>query len=136
MAWVVDTCVLVDVLEGDPSFGEASAACIDKHLPAGLVVCPVTYIELAPAFLGDESREIEFLTRVGISCDEGWERADTRAAHAAWTRYIERKRTGKAPRRPLADILIGAFASRFDGLITRNPGDLKLLFKQLRIVEP
>ncbi len=136
MAWVVDTCVLVDVLDNDPAFGEASAACLDRHLPDGISVCPVTFIELAPAFLGDEARQIEFLTRVGVSFEEDWARADTRAAHAVWSRYIEQKRTGNVPRRPLADVLIGAFACRFEGLITRNAGDFKRLFRDLTIVEP
>lgn len=29
MAWVVDTCLLVDVAEADPAFGVASAALLD-----------------------------------------------------------------------------------------------------------
>jgi hypothetical protein len=31
MAWVVDTCVLLDVLEDDPSFGRASASTLDAN---------------------------------------------------------------------------------------------------------
>lgn len=27
MAWVVDTCLLIDVAEADPTFGVASAGC-------------------------------------------------------------------------------------------------------------
>ena len=50
MTWVVDTCVVLDVLEGDPEFGLASARLIDKLAGEGLSLCPVSYIELAPAF--------------------------------------------------------------------------------------
>ncbi|MBM3833050.1 MAG: type II toxin-antitoxin system VapC family toxin [Verrucomicrobia bacterium] len=40
------------------------------------------------------------------------------------------------PKRPLADILIGAFALRFDGLLTRNETDFRSVFSQLTIVSP
>jgi hypothetical protein len=56
MTWVVDTCVVLDVLEGDPEFGLASARLIDNLASEGLSLCPVSYIELAPAFSGDKKR--------------------------------------------------------------------------------
>jgi len=49
----VDTCVVIDVLEGDPKFGLSSTRLMDKLVGEGLAVCPVSFIELAPAFLGD-----------------------------------------------------------------------------------
>jgi hypothetical protein len=42
----------------------------------------------------------------------------------------------KAPKRPLADILIGAFASRCDGILTRNEGDFRQVFPSLVIAAP
>ena len=63
MAWVVDTCLLIDVAEADPTFGAASA-------------------------------------------------------------------------RLLADILIGAFAMRFDGILTRNQADFRRAFPTLPITAP
>ena len=136
MAWVVDTCVLLDVLEGDSTFGESSAGCLEKYLPSGLVVCPVTFIELAPAFLGDETRELDFLHRLGAATNEEWTHDDTREGHCAWCRYVDQRRRHQQPKRPLADILIGAFAMRFDGIITRNPDDFRVVFHRLKIVIP
>jgi len=136
MAWVVDTCVLLDVLEGDPLFGEQSVLCLEKCAADGLVVCPVTFIELAPAFLGDVTREMDFLDRLGADSGEDWTREDSRAAHRAWFGYVERRRGRKLPKRPLADILIGAFSMRFDGLITRNTGDFRSVFPELNLMEP
>jgi hypothetical protein len=40
------------------------------------------------------------------------------------------------PKRPIADILIGAFATRFDGLITRKTSDLRALFPDLTLRKP
>jgi predicted nucleic acid-binding protein len=46
------------------------------------------------------------------------------------------RRTAKAPKRPLADILIGAFTSRCDGILTRNKSDFRTVFPKLAITAP
>ena len=33
MAWVVDTCLLIDVAEADPAFGIGSAKLLDTNAP-------------------------------------------------------------------------------------------------------
>ena len=55
MPWVVDTSVVVDLVTGDPLFEPASTACLQAHLNDGLVVSPVTFVELGPSFSGDDS---------------------------------------------------------------------------------
>ena len=35
MSWVVDTCLIIDVLEADPDFGEASAELLDSMMVKG-----------------------------------------------------------------------------------------------------
>jgi len=42
MAWVVDTCLLIDVAEADPTFGVASAKLLDLKRADGFTICPVT----------------------------------------------------------------------------------------------
>ena len=42
MAWVVDTCLLIDVAEADPSFGVLSAKLLNSKRPDGITLCPVT----------------------------------------------------------------------------------------------
>jgi predicted nucleic acid-binding protein len=66
MSWVVDTCVLIDVIEGDATFGAPSANQLEKSLRDGLVLCPVTMIELSPAFDGSMETQKHFLGQVGI----------------------------------------------------------------------
>jgi predicted nucleic acid-binding protein len=135
MAWVVDTCMLIDVLDDDPRFGRASALTLDSYAAEGLVICPLTYAELAPAFQGDAALQDEFLDGAGVDFRQDWIWADTRLAHRAWHLHIHRKRRRSLPRRPIADVLIGAFASRFQGLLTRNAGDFKSLFPDLPFAE-
>ena len=136
MAWVVDTCILIDILQDDPRFGSPSALALDAIAEDGLVICPLTYAELAPAFLGKLALQDEFLHGVGVDFRQDWTWADTLQAHEAWHRFIDRKRSHSLPHRPLADILIGAFASRYQGLVTRNAGDFKAIFPNLKLEGP
>jgi len=80
MSWVVDTCVLIDVLEDDPTFGSSSANLLEKVLRDGLVLCPVTMVELSPAFDGSLETQKHFLEQVGIVFTEGWTFSDTECA--------------------------------------------------------
>jgi hypothetical protein len=136
MAWVVDTCLLIDIAEADPAFGVASAKLLDNKRADGLAICPATYIELAPVFNGDQTAQNEFLFNLGVMWPEAWNQTDTEEAHRAWHRYVAARRMANAPKRPLADILIGAFASRFDGILTRNETDFKTVFPSLTIAIP
>ena len=121
MAWVVDTSVLLDIYTGDPAFSGSSAGCLVQHSADGLLVCPVTYVEMAPAFAGRAELQDLFLQELGVEWPPPWTILDTRAAHSLWNGHISRKRAGNARKRPVADVLIEAFAQRFQGLITRNP---------------
>lgn len=136
MAWVVDTCVLIDVLEDDPQFGKKSARKLQSLLKQGLVLCPVTMVELSPAFEGDLSAQKRFLEMCGIDYHQPFTLADGENAHSAWNHYIQAKRKKQAGKRPVADLLIGGFAIRFDGLVTRNGTDFSRWFKALKIIEP
>ncbi|MEN8725639.1 MAG: hypothetical protein ABF325_08715 [Lentimonas sp.] len=93
-------------------------------------------IELSPAFEGDLREQKEFLGLCGVSYDTQFEASDVMRAHQAWNAYIQRKRLHAIPKRPVADLMIGAFAKRFEGLITRNPKDFKPWFPSLKIVIP
>ena len=136
MSWVVDTCVLLDIFEDDEEFALPSADALDAHAADGLCVAPVTFVELAPAFHGALDEEENFLAGLGVDSDFAEERGAAIAAAKAWAAHVERKRAGQVPRRPVADALIGAFASARQGLITRNASDFRVLFPSLNIVEP
>jgi predicted nucleic acid-binding protein len=134
--WIVDTCVIVDVLQNDPRFGRASALLVQKLAPQGLAACPVTMVELAAEFDGNLATQKTFLLKIEIGFSEAWHTADTELAQAAWHAFVSARRNGKTPRRPIADILIGAFAMNRGGLITRNPDDFRRWFPKLAIKEP
>ena len=136
MAWVVDTCLLIDVFEDHPVFGTPSADLLALYAEEGLVVSPPTYVELAPCFGGDRDLQDEFLEGVGVAYREAWTWADSLRAHAAWHTHTLLPRSGRTRKRPLADVLIGAFAERFSGLLTRNPDDFRATFEDLTLRVP
>lgn len=136
MAWVVDTCILLDLRIGHPQFALPSAECLERHAADGLLVAPLTFIELAPAFHGDLAAERRWLDQLGIACREPWLEADTEAAHHLWSDFIQRKRLGQLAKRPLADVLIAAFALRFAGLITRNERHFLAVAPELKLIAP
>jgi len=135
MTLVVDTCILLDILDEDPAFGLKSARALNAQHENDLVISPMTYVELAPAFLGDRRLQDQFLDGLGIHLASG-EPGVLNAAHDAWYAHVSRKRRGREARRPIADVFIGALASSLDGLVTRNTKDFRSLFPDLTLVEP
>ena len=134
--WVVDTCVIIDVLSGDGEFAMQSADAIDAKRADGLVIAPITYVELAPSFLGDVAKQDMVLSGLGITCDFAGNKDAVLSAHKAWYEHIQRKRLGVTAKRPIADVLIGAYAMLKGGLITRNEADFKTLYPNLTIFNP
>ena len=134
--WVVDTCIIIDITSGDGEFSTKSADAIDTKRAEGLVVAPITYVELAPSFRGDIAKQDSVLYGMGIEFDFAGNRQAVRAAHKAWYEHALRKRLGEAVKRPIADVLIGAYAVEKGGLITRNEADFKTLYPNLTIFNP
>ncbi len=136
MPWVVDTCLLLDIGLDDPEFAEGSENLVLQMSSSRVVISPVTFVELAPAFGGNMDALKNFLVGLGIDFEEIWDVSDTENAAVAWAKHILKRRSGGGLKRPVADVLIGSFALRFEGLLTRNAKDFQKLFPNLRVVEP
>ena len=136
MTWVVDTCVLIDLLKADPVFAKVSSKALQSKMDDVLIIAPITYVELAPAFRGDVEAQNEFLNALWIRYDFDGNRNAVLAAHRAWYEHVLRKRSGAVERRPIADVMIGAYALSKGGLITRNESDFRALYPTLEIFNP
>jgi predicted nucleic acid-binding protein len=136
MAWVVDSDVLLDIALNDAVFGLASAALLETLRSEDLLVCPISIVELAPQFGEQPSNVRKFLSLAAIQSHVAWTEADTDTAAAGWIRYVSLKRCGQSQKRPIADILIGGFASRFTGLVTRNPTHFRPYYPKLTLRTP
>jgi predicted nucleic acid-binding protein len=101
---------------------------------------PSTFARSATLFFSPRcfAREEMFLREVGIQMSWRLDPTVVRAAGVAWATHMAARRKGGAnsPKRPIADVLIGALALKHDGLVTRNEKDFKRRFPGLRIVVP
>lgn len=136
MTWIVDTCIILDILDGHPEFAEMSSSALQSKLDDVLAIAPITYVELSPAFNGDVAAQNAFLDGLWINFDFRGEKEAVLFAHKAWHEHVMRKRSGNVKKRPIADVLIGAYAMRKGGLITRNEADFKTLYPNLTIFNP
>ena len=136
MTWVVDTCIIIDVLRGDETFSTKSAMALQAKLDDVLTIAPLTYVELAPEFNGDAEAQNAFLDGMWIHRDFNGSEEAVLLAHKAWNEHVLRKRNGVEKKRPIADIMIGAYAMQKGGLITRNEADFKTLYPNLIIFNP
>lgn len=133
MITAVDTSILIDLLEGDPEFGERSAAAIAHAAGQGaLIACEVVWAEVATAYAPDED-VVEDLRTLGIRFDAMSEASALRAA-AVWA---EHRNAGGSRRRIAADFLIGAHAMlQADRLLTRDAGFHRQHFTPLEVMTP
>ena len=100
-------------------------------------IAPITYVELGPVFGGDRERQDAFLRESWIDFDFAGNKEDVvAAAHKALYEHVLRKRKGEAAKRPIADVMIGAYALQKGGLITRNEDDFRSLYPTLNIYNP
>ncbi len=136
MAWVIDTSVILDLVVAQSPWRGAALACLLQHLSDGLCVCPVTFVEVGPAFGGDPNAADAFLQVIPVSTNQPWTKADTYLAHRLWSNHQARRKTLQMPKRPVADVLIASFASRFQGIITRNGADFRNIAPALNVIEP
>ena len=136
MIWVVDTCVVIDLVERDSEFGAVSAAALASKIDDSFVIAPITYVELGPVFDGDRERQDAFLKESWIDFDFAGNKDAVLAAHKAWYEHVVRKRKGEVTKRPIADVMIGAYALQKGGLITRNEDHFRSLYPTLNIYNP
>lgn len=134
MRTAVDSSVLLDVLAGDPTFGERSRLALKDAYAAGpLIASDIVWAEVSATFpVGGEPGVI--LRRLGIE----FVPLSAEAAEVAgrkWRTY--RSRGGARKDRMVADFLIGAHAFlQADLLLTRDRGFFRAYFPDLKVVDP
>jgi predicted nucleic acid-binding protein len=130
---LVDSNVLLDILEEDPQWLDWSASQLsrlaDSHM---LVINPVIYAEVSVGFARIEDLEEalpgEFITRDQIPCE---------ALFLAGKCFLKYRRAGGRKRSPLPDFFIGAHAAVEQMvLLTRDSNRYRSYFPTLRLITP
>lgn len=133
MITAVDTTVLIDVFEPDPTFGPRSREALRTAIADGSVIaCEMVWAEVVATFPSAPEAE-HALQRLGIDFSPIGAGAAV-AAGVTWRSY----RSSGGPRtRLIADFLVAAHAElQADRLLTRDRGFYRTYFKELRILDP
>jgi predicted nucleic acid-binding protein len=63
----VDTNILIDILEPDPVFGQASKQALRRCLREGsIIACEVVWAEVVTAYSSKKKQVVDILGRIGI----------------------------------------------------------------------
>ena len=129
----VDSSVLIDVLTGDPHFGDSSGAALSQALASDdVVVCDAVVAEVQ-LMLDSPVNIMETLSGMGIRYLSTNEQAAVRAG-VMNRRFRDR---GGRRERVVADFLIGAHALlQCNALVTRDAGFFRDYFKGLKVIVP
>jgi predicted nucleic acid-binding protein len=130
---LVDTNVLVDVLENDPVWADWSVAQLRAQAQVHrLVVNPVIYAELALTFQAVEALD-EALEALEIPMLE----IPKPALFLAGKAFVRYRRTGGTKQSVLADFFIGAHAAVAKlPILTRDTRRYATYFPSVRLVAP
>ena len=130
---LVDTNVLVDVLQNDPQWAEWSIAQLRAQAQLHeLVINPVIYAELSLSF-----STFEALDRVLATMELAIHEVPRPALFLAGKAYLQYRRRGGGKAQVLPDFFIGAHAA-VEGwpLLTRDANRFRTYFPSLEVVAP
>ena len=130
---LVDTSVVLDVLQDDPVWATWSIAQMRAHAQLHeLVINPVIYAELSAAFSSMEALD-EVLARLQLTVQP----IPKPALFLAGKAFVAYRRRGSTRTQVLPDFFIGAHAA-LQGwpLLTRDPRRFRSAFVGLTVVAP
>ena len=130
---LVDTNVLVDVLEDDPRWAEWSIAQLTAQARVHrLAINPVIYAELSVAF-----STVEALARVVGPMQLHWLDIPRPALFLAGKAFVKYRRGGGTRSHVLGDFFIGAHAAVANlPVLTRDAQRYRAYFPTVRLVTP
>lgn len=130
----IDTNILIDILEPDPTFGPASREMLKRCLEEGNVVaCGAVWAEIATAYQKDVKGLLQTLNLMKIFYSPLSQEAALEAARC-WYTY---RQQGGTRYRIATDFLIGAHALiQCNRLLTRDQGFFRNYFQSLQVIEP
>ncbi|WP_260293317.1 type II toxin-antitoxin system VapC family toxin [Sedimenticola hydrogenitrophicus] len=130
---LVDTSVLVDVLEDDPKWADWSISQLRAHSKIHrLAINPIIYSELSLTFSTVEALD-QTIEELGLALIE----LPRPALFLAGKAFVRYRRQGGAKGNVLADFFIGAHAAVANySLLTRDTRRFSTYFPSLTLIKP
>lgn len=130
---LVDTNVLIDLVQNDPVWAQWSATQLfEAQRHGSLLINPVAYAELVPAF--DDMASLDhFLQQAKITVAD----IPRTAAYLAGTAFLRYRKLKGSKTGVLPDFFIGAHAQAENWpLLTRDAARYKTYFPHVRLIHP
>ena len=130
---LVDSNVIIDVLTGDPTWGDWSEAALAEAADRDEVaINPIIYAEIASVFATmndlDHHMGVDAFRRLPLPYEAGF---------VAGRAFVEYRRRGGARTSPLPDFYIGAHAAVAGlSLLTRDARRYAVYFPKVRLICP
>ena len=136
MKYLVDSRLIVDVLEGETEAARRALALFKAHAQDELLLAQVSYVALSSSFLGIRSMQDAFLgnLNVKVAGDAPMEVLD--AAYTAWSRYRDDNPEDAEADSAFNTLYVGALGLLYDGVMTSRGSFFKKYFETLNVVEP
>ena len=130
---LVDSCVLIDIIEQDAQWVQWSMAQIEQRRSSGnLMANIVIYAELAKSFATHDELD-EFMGDLGI----GVQHISHLAAHQAAQVHLAYRRNRGGMVSTLPDFFIGAHAQAMGWqILTRDRSRFRTYFPSVRLITP
>lgn len=130
---IVDTSVLIDVLEDDPRWADWSIAQMRGQAKVHeLCINPVIYAELSLMF-----ESVEALDAVIARMELCFQELPRAALFLAGKAFVRHRKKGGSKQNVLADFFIGAHAAvQRCGILTRDAGRYRAYFPTVELLMP
>jgi len=130
---LVDSNVLIDVLDGDPDWSDRSALALEAAAAAGpIVINQVIYAEISVRYEDTDELELDLPEHVFLREQLPWT-----AAFLAGKAFSDYRRRGGSRRSPLPDFFIGAHAAVAGlRLLTRDASRYRTYFPTVELIVP
>jgi predicted nucleic acid-binding protein len=132
-ATLIDSNVLIDVIEGDRAWSDRSAVALEAVGAAGpMVINQVIYAEVSVRYADTDELDLDLPVDLFQREPMPWP-----AAFLAGKAFIEYRRRGGQRRSPLPDFFIGSHAAVAElRLLTRDPIRYRTYFPTVDLVVP
>lgn len=133
MATLVDSNVLIDVIEGDLAWSQRSAIALERVGAAGpVVINPVIYAEVSVRYEDADELDLDLPLDLFQREQLPWP-----AAFLAGKAFAEYRQRGGERRSPLPDFFIGAHAAVAGmQLLTRDESRYRTYFPAVELIVP
>ena len=132
MPVLVDSNVILDIVNDDPVWGDWSDRQVTLFQPAGLLINPMIYAELCAR--ADSTAEVDALM---IQLNLELQELSREALFLAAKAFLLYRKRGGTKTAPLPDFFIGAHAEVLGiAILTRDQGRYKTYFPSVRLICP